>query len=143
MMWNKFWNIHKIHLSFFWLPDTDKLEVYFAEIHLIFKSSNWNLFSVFFSLGTGSLTVLRQNNTRKLVSSSSSRTSSTVSVDSDSYASAELGLEKMPAADAPDASHFCSMRWVICTLFCYYIHTEEDQNEYLPEITCTKFVIFE
>lgn len=60
--------------------------------------------------GTGSLTVLRQNNTRKLVSSSSSRTSSTVSVDSDSYASAELGLEKMPAADAPDASHFCSMR---------------------------------
>lgn len=60
--------------------------------------------------GTGSLTVLRQNNTRKLVSSGSSRTSSTVSVDSDSYASAELGLEKMPAADAPEASQFCLMR---------------------------------
>ncbi|CAI9716633.1 calmodulin-dependent 3 3' [Octopus vulgaris] len=58
---------------------------------------------------TGSLTVLRQNNSRKLVSSSS-RTSSTVSIDSDSYASGELGFEKMPAADAPEASHYCSMR---------------------------------
>ncbi|XP_069108249.1 dual specificity calcium/calmodulin-dependent 3',5'-cyclic nucleotide phosphodiesterase 1A-like [Argopecten irradians] len=61
---------------------------------------------------TGSLTVLRRSNSKTKVagSTSSSRTSSVVSAESDSYASVDLGTEKLPAIDTPDASHVCSIR---------------------------------
>ncbi|XP_064598070.1 dual specificity calcium/calmodulin-dependent 3',5'-cyclic nucleotide phosphodiesterase 1A-like [Liolophura sinensis] len=60
---------------------------------------------------TGSLTVLRRStgpNSRK--TSVSSPTSSVVSADSDSYASVNLGTEKLPPIDTPEASHVCSIR---------------------------------
>ncbi|KAL8587572.1 hypothetical protein ACOMHN_000978 [Nucella lapillus] len=58
---------------------------------------------------TGSLTVLRRTNSRK-TGSSSSRASS-VSLDSvDSYASMDMGLDKMPSIDTAEASHVCSLR---------------------------------
>ncbi|XP_033727876.1 calcium/calmodulin-dependent 3',5'-cyclic nucleotide phosphodiesterase 1A-like isoform X2 [Pecten maximus] len=61
---------------------------------------------------TGSLTVLRRTNSKTKVggSTSSSRTSSVVSAESDSYASVDLGTDKLPAIDTPDASHVCSIR---------------------------------
>ncbi|XP_041373982.1 calcium/calmodulin-dependent 3',5'-cyclic nucleotide phosphodiesterase 1A-like isoform X2 [Gigantopelta aegis] len=58
---------------------------------------------------TGSLTVLRRTNSKK-TGSSSSRASS-VSIDSvDSYASGDLGVDKLPPIDTPEASHCCSVR---------------------------------
>ncbi|XP_076458789.1 putative 3',5'-cyclic phosphodiesterase pde-1 isoform X2 [Babylonia areolata] len=58
---------------------------------------------------TGSLTVLRRTNSRK-TGSSSSRASS-VSLDSvDSYASMDLGLDKMPNVETAEASHVCCVR---------------------------------
>ncbi|XP_076459708.1 dual specificity calcium/calmodulin-dependent 3',5'-cyclic nucleotide phosphodiesterase 1A-like isoform X2 [Babylonia areolata] len=58
---------------------------------------------------TGSLTVLRRTNSRK-TGSTSSRASS-ASMDSlDSYASMDLGVDKLPTADAAEASHMCSLR---------------------------------
>nr|XP_034303437.1 calcium/calmodulin-dependent 3',5'-cyclic nucleotide phosphodiesterase 1A isoform X21 [Crassostrea gigas] len=57
----------------------------------------------------GSLTVLRRTNSKsKLASSSSSRTSSIA--ESDSYASVDLGTDKLPPIDTPEASHVCSIR---------------------------------
>nr|XP_022326827.1 calcium/calmodulin-dependent 3',5'-cyclic nucleotide phosphodiesterase 1A-like isoform X4 [Crassostrea virginica] len=57
----------------------------------------------------GSLTVLRRTNSKsKLPSCSSSRTSSIA--ESDSYASADLGTDKLPAIDTPEATHVCSVR---------------------------------
>lgn len=59
--------------------------------------------------GAGSLTVLRRTNSKsKLPSCSSSRTSSIA--ESDSYASADLGTDKLPAIDTPEATHVCSVR---------------------------------
>ncbi|KAL8565532.1 hypothetical protein ACOMHN_049508 [Nucella lapillus] len=58
---------------------------------------------------TGSLTVLRRTNSRK-TGSTSSRASS-VSMDSlDSYASLDLGTDKLPGADTTEATHMCSVR---------------------------------
>ncbi|XP_071101189.1 dual specificity calcium/calmodulin-dependent 3',5'-cyclic nucleotide phosphodiesterase 1A-like isoform X6 [Haliotis cracherodii] len=58
---------------------------------------------------TGSLTVLRRTNSRK-TGSSSSRASS-ISIDSvESYASIDVGVDKLPGVDAPEASHACSVR---------------------------------
>ncbi|XP_035828763.1 calcium/calmodulin-dependent 3',5'-cyclic nucleotide phosphodiesterase 1A [Aplysia californica] len=58
---------------------------------------------------TGSLTVLRRTNSRK-TGSSSSRASS-ISIDSiDSYASADLGTDKLPPVDTSEALHACSLR---------------------------------
>ncbi|CAL1526602.1 unnamed protein product [Lymnaea stagnalis] len=58
---------------------------------------------------TGSLTVLRRTNSRK-TGSSSSRASS-ISIDSiDSYASADLGVDKLPPVDTSEALHACSLR---------------------------------
>ncbi|XP_059174734.1 dual specificity calcium/calmodulin-dependent 3',5'-cyclic nucleotide phosphodiesterase 1A-like isoform X4 [Physella acuta] len=58
---------------------------------------------------TGSLTVLRRTNSRK-TGSSSSRASS-VSIESlDSYASADLGVDKLPPVDTSEALHACSLR---------------------------------
>ncbi|CAG5126987.1 unnamed protein product, partial [Candidula unifasciata] len=58
---------------------------------------------------TGSLTVLRRTNSRK-AGSGSSHTSS-LSIDSiDSYASADLGTDKLPPADTSEALHACSLR---------------------------------
>ncbi|XP_046555434.1 calcium/calmodulin-dependent 3',5'-cyclic nucleotide phosphodiesterase 1A-like isoform X2 [Haliotis rubra] len=58
---------------------------------------------------TGSLTVLRRTNSRK-TGSSSSRASS-ISIDSvESYASVDVGVDKLPGVDAPEASHACSVR---------------------------------
>ncbi|XP_052814497.1 dual specificity calcium/calmodulin-dependent 3',5'-cyclic nucleotide phosphodiesterase 1C-like isoform X9 [Mya arenaria] len=60
---------------------------------------------------TGSLTVLRRSNSRtKVVSNNSSRTSSVASLESDSYASVDLGTDKLPPVDVPEASHVCSLR---------------------------------
>ncbi|XP_062568696.1 dual specificity calcium/calmodulin-dependent 3',5'-cyclic nucleotide phosphodiesterase 1A-like isoform X3 [Saccostrea cucullata] len=57
----------------------------------------------------GSLTVLKRTNSKsKLPSSSSSRTSSIA--ESDSYASVDLGTDKLPPIDTPEASHVCSIR---------------------------------
>ncbi|XP_056010999.1 dual specificity calcium/calmodulin-dependent 3',5'-cyclic nucleotide phosphodiesterase 1A-like isoform X40 [Ostrea edulis] len=57
----------------------------------------------------GSLTVLRRTNSKsKLPSTSSSRTSSIA--ESDSYASVDLGTDKLPPIDTPEASHVCSIR---------------------------------
>ncbi|KAJ8320160.1 hypothetical protein KUTeg_001747, partial [Tegillarca granosa] len=61
--------------------------------------------------GTGSLTVLKRANSKsKVTSTTSSRTSSVVSTESDSYADVDLGTEKLPAIDTPEASHVCSIR---------------------------------
>ncbi|KAH3749376.1 hypothetical protein DPMN_183873, partial [Dreissena polymorpha] len=60
---------------------------------------------------TGSLTVLRRSNSRtKVVSNNSSRTSSVASLESDSYATVDLGTDKLPPVDVPEASHVCSLR---------------------------------
>ena len=60
--------------------------------------------------GAGSLTVLRRTSSKsKVGSTSSSRTS--LSTD-DSYASVDLGVDKLPPTDTPDASHVCSIRSV-------------------------------
>lgn len=62
--------------------------------------------------GTGSLTVLKRANSKsKVTSTTSSRTSSVVSTESDSYADVDLGTEKLPAIDTPEASHVCSIRY--------------------------------
>ncbi|XP_053385737.1 dual specificity calcium/calmodulin-dependent 3',5'-cyclic nucleotide phosphodiesterase 1C-like [Mercenaria mercenaria] len=61
--------------------------------------------------GTGSLTVLRRSNSKnKDISDSRSRTSSVASVESDSYASVDLGTDRLPPVDVPEASHVCSLR---------------------------------
>lgn len=61
--------------------------------------------------GTGSLTVLRRSNSKnKVVSNNSSRTSSVASIESDSYASVDLGTDRLPPVDVPEASHVCSLR---------------------------------
>lgn len=57
------------------------------------------------------MTVLRRSNSKlKLASNSSSRTSSIA--ESDSYASVDLGTDKLPSIDTPEASHVCSKRHV-------------------------------
>ncbi|XP_063412455.1 dual specificity calcium/calmodulin-dependent 3',5'-cyclic nucleotide phosphodiesterase 1A-like isoform X3 [Mytilus trossulus] len=57
----------------------------------------------------GSLTVLRRTSSKtKVGSTSSSRTS--ISTENDSYASVDLGVDKLPPTDTPDASHVCSIR---------------------------------
>lgn len=57
----------------------------------------------------GSLTVLRRTSSKTKVGSvSSSRTS--LSTENDSYASVDLGVDKLPPTDTPDASHVCSIR---------------------------------
>ena len=85
---------------------------------LFVYSSNYTLLNVFSELnecfmcyvaGTGSLTVLRRTNS-KVISTSSSRTSSVASLESDSYASVDLGTDKLPPVDVPEASHICSLR---------------------------------
>lgn len=59
--------------------------------------------------GAGSLTVLRRTSSKTKVGSvSSSRTS--LSTENDSYASVDLGVDKLPPTDTPDASHVCSIR---------------------------------
>lgn len=68
-------------------------------------------------VGTGSLTVLRRSNSRnKVVSNNSSRTSSVASLESDSYASVDLGTDKLPPVDVPEASHVCSLRFVYTSI---------------------------
>ncbi|KAK3790151.1 hypothetical protein RRG08_005231 [Elysia crispata] len=58
---------------------------------------------------TGSLTVLRRTNSRKTTTSSSR--ASSISMDSiDSYASADLGVDKLPPVDTSEALHACSLR---------------------------------
>ncbi|GFR63052.1 hypothetical protein ElyMa_001886600 [Elysia marginata] len=62
-----------------------------------------------YETGTGSLTVLRRTNSRKTTTSSSR--ASSVSMDSiDSYASADLGVDKLPPVDTSEALHACSLR---------------------------------
>lgn len=57
----------------------------------------------------GSLTVLRRTSSKtKVGSTCSSRTS--ISTENDSYASVDLGVDKLPPTDTPDASHVCSIR---------------------------------
>ncbi|XP_060557678.1 dual specificity calcium/calmodulin-dependent 3',5'-cyclic nucleotide phosphodiesterase 1A-like isoform X4 [Ruditapes philippinarum] len=74
-------------------------------------SRNGQLAHENFEQGTGSLTVLRRSNSKnKVVSDSSSRTSSITSVESDSYASVDLGTDRLPPVDVPEASHVCSLR---------------------------------
>ncbi|XP_064646954.1 dual specificity calcium/calmodulin-dependent 3',5'-cyclic nucleotide phosphodiesterase 1A-like isoform X7 [Lineus longissimus] len=64
------------------------------------------------ALGTGSLTVLKRSNSRAKPVTTTSRTPSEVSIDSDhqTYASVDLGTDKLPAIDTPEASHVCSIR---------------------------------
>lgn len=57
--------------------------------------------------GSGSLTVLKRSSSR---GSNTSRTSSQVSLESEGYASIDLGTEKLPPIDTPEASHVCSLR---------------------------------
>ncbi|KAL3854482.1 hypothetical protein ACJMK2_013748, partial [Sinanodonta woodiana] len=60
---------------------------------------------------TGSLTVLRRTNSRtKDVSANSSRTSSVASLENDPYISIDLGTDKLPPTDVPEASNVCSIR---------------------------------
>ncbi|XP_074662330.1 dual specificity calcium/calmodulin-dependent 3',5'-cyclic nucleotide phosphodiesterase 1A-like [Tubulanus polymorphus] len=58
-----------------------------------------------------SLTVLKRSNSR-CKNPTTSRTPSEVSIDSDSqtYATLDLGTEKLPPIDTPEASHVCSIR---------------------------------
>ncbi|XP_055869457.1 dual specificity calcium/calmodulin-dependent 3',5'-cyclic nucleotide phosphodiesterase 1C-like isoform X4 [Biomphalaria glabrata] len=58
---------------------------------------------------TGSLTVLRRTNSRK-TGSSSSRASSISMESIDSYASADLGVDKLPPVETSEALHACSLR---------------------------------
>ncbi|XP_052814491.1 uncharacterized protein LOC128241542 isoform X5 [Mya arenaria] len=75
------------------------------------QSKNGQLAPESLPKGTGSLTVLRRSNSRtKVVSNNSSRTSSVASLESDSYASVDLGTDKLPPVDVPEASHVCSLR---------------------------------
>ncbi|KAI8761278.1 calcium/calmodulin-dependent 3,5-cyclic nucleotide phosphodiesterase 1C, partial [Biomphalaria glabrata] len=57
---------------------------------------------------TGSLTVLRRTNSRK-TGSSSSRASSISMESIDSYASADLGVDKLPPVETSEALHACSL----------------------------------
>ena len=65
--------------------------------------------------------MLRRTNSRK-TGSSSSRASS-VSMDSvDSYASMDLGTDKLPSIETAEASHVCSVRSVsLCECMCIHI----------------------
>ena len=87
----------------------------FQLIHVKITSlkMNWLIYYYFLFPGTGSLTVLRRSNSKpKNASTSSSRTSSVVSGENESYVNVDLGVEKLPAVDTPDASHVCSLRSV-------------------------------
>ena len=77
----------------------------------IFKNCRRKLINncISYFLDAGSLTVLRRTSSKTKVGSvSSSRTS--LSTENDSYASVDLGVDKLPPTDTPDASHVCSIR---------------------------------
>ena len=83
-------------------PHTDVLSV--AEgLSIYFHLQNLVLL-----VGTGSLTVLKRTSSPRR--QSSTRSSSQASLQSDSYASIDLGTEHLPPIDTPEASHVCSLR---------------------------------